>query len=891
MAVGTAYQGAWQQVGYQGAWQLQAGALTKSLSDALAISDAAPVMAVGKNVTDAVSMSEARAFGISKPLTDTLGFSETFAKAVGLPFAENVAMADVKSLAFAKSLSDSLNLLETIVVGGNLFFSEAFAISDATAFVLNRSFGETMTIADAATFVRGYSQRFSDALAISDAIAFVQTYARSFGETMAIVDSIVFVSSKDVADTMAISDAFASVTAKSFADTMSISDSALVFSITKALSELFSSTDSIFKSLEIGEQLASQKDIAELLADPRSEVRPWMPWVAIGSSNIESNELYETALWEELHRKLGDVSVTANTYFVRATFGQDEPTADDLTIYEIGIFDAATDGVMGKRWVLNTGVDKDNIDEIVVECAVTILHGTIQEIQALFNLAPGAEAIVEDNITQQPVDVQPISDRISFQLDRNLSLNDTLPISDVITSMDLSKRFTDNMSISDSFSSSLNGLPPGFEHYGTPIYNDVIVNSPYAYVLTSGAVAIGVASGMLILDVSDVTFPTRVIYFEFDPLVYGLGHSGARMQKVGDIIYVVSGRGLYSIDVSDPANPVQLDYLLAHDGIGFRGDIAIQGSIAYLGFYYEGVRLVDISDPSNLVRIPMNMFKCDPRMLGIDPGTCWPEDWETELLYRYTGLAENPNGPDPYYSPSTPPLFNSGGGDPAGWMRGDFISDIRVSGSLMYMLLRSGLWIAPIAAPYSLPAVPGASGTIRPTMICTCAHVPNVRDQSNVPNSFDLVGTTAYLYQTGVTVFPNPRLDMRLVEIDTVANTVLNNTEVSLSPNYYAFNIWAETLVVGDYIYVNETSGLNIFDKTAFTEVGYVPGYRQVGKLDSGFRGMTVYDDHLYVCWFRDNSWVGPSEYENHEVRIYDLVDKANPVMVGSWFFDQPPIR
>jgi len=114
--------------------------------------------------------------------------------------------------------------------------------------------------------------------------------------------------------------------------------------------------------------------VSAVLADPSVESLPWMPYIAIGSGDAADSELSD-ALETELYRKLGTVFVKSNTYFITATFGQGEPDTDDLEIKEIGIFSAASNGTMGARWVLATAVDKDNIDVIVIECAVTILHG------------------------------------------------------------------------------------------------------------------------------------------------------------------------------------------------------------------------------------------------------------------------------------------------------------------------------------------------------------------------------------------------------------------------------------------------------------------------------------------------------------------------------------
>lgn len=109
---------------------------------------------------------------------------------------------------------------------------------------------------------------------------------------------------------------------------------------------------------------------AIVLADPDFFDIPWMGYIAIASS-AENNGGF---LVDELHRKQAEVWVIRNTYFAKATFGLDEPTADDLVIKSVGLFHQAIGSKMGEIWILDSPVDKDNIDEIVIEVAVTIIH-------------------------------------------------------------------------------------------------------------------------------------------------------------------------------------------------------------------------------------------------------------------------------------------------------------------------------------------------------------------------------------------------------------------------------------------------------------------------------------------------------------------------------------
>lgn len=113
--------------------------------------------------------------------------------------------------------------------------------------------------------------------------------------------------------------------------------------------------------------------IPEILVTPSNYLVPWMSYIAISGSDVVP---VGDVLADELHRKLGTVRVVRNTYHISATFGQDEPTADDQVIKSVAIFSAAVGGTLGEYWILanDDGLVKDNIDEIVIECAVTFLH-------------------------------------------------------------------------------------------------------------------------------------------------------------------------------------------------------------------------------------------------------------------------------------------------------------------------------------------------------------------------------------------------------------------------------------------------------------------------------------------------------------------------------------
>lgn len=73
----------------------------------------------------------------------------------------------------------------------------------------------------------------------------------------------------------------------------------------------------------------------------------------------------------------------------------------------------------------------------------------------------------------------------------------------------------------------------------------------------------------------------------------------------GNIAIVAAGAdGIYTLDVSDPNNPILLDQEV-YDGTSFYRKLDVQGNFAYVADYGSGngLRVYDISDPTNIVYV------------------------------------------------------------------------------------------------------------------------------------------------------------------------------------------------------------------------------------------------------------------------------------------------
>ncbi len=158
------------------------------------------------------------------------------------------------------------------------------------------------------------------------------------------------------------------------------------------------------------------------------------------------------------------------------------------------------------------------------------------------------------------------------------------------------------------------------------IISGLFVDSSFAYIANW-------SDGLKVVDISDVTNPTLVdsLVFEgqsWDVSVFGdyayLGNDfqGLRIinvtdptninlastflseieaafeytQVVGDIAYTASTSGLFILDVSDPANPVELGYSPSENG---SWHVHVVDTIAYLPEFTSGIRIVNTSNPEN----------------------------------------------------------------------------------------------------------------------------------------------------------------------------------------------------------------------------------------------------------------------------------------------------
>ena len=148
------------------------------------------------------------------------------------------------------------------------------------------------------------------------------------------------------------------------------------------------------------------------------------------------------------------------------------------------------------------------------------------------------------------------------------------------------------------------------------IKDDGNVGPMGSFVTGSGSVdALEVSGATAILSLDDVGFELVDLTDEKEPVSLGtVLHSGTGYATLaGNYAYVATKKNMDIFDVSDPANPVKLGNF--HKAAGGPYRITVVDDLAYLAwgsygsnviYYYKGLRIVDVSDPSNPVQVGMD---------------------------------------------------------------------------------------------------------------------------------------------------------------------------------------------------------------------------------------------------------------------------------------------
>ncbi len=171
-------------------------------------------------------------------------------------------------------------------------------------------------------------------------------------------------------------------------------------------------------------------------------------------------------------------------------------------------------------------------------------------------------------------------------------------------------------SILDVSDSSSVQYVSGFDFPG--FVNDVAVSGSYAY---TGS------NGFRVLDVSDSTHPVEI----------GYANLNGSLVEVADnsvVVYspysMTANNTFYTIDVSDPANPVSLD---SYTCPAMTWDLVVKDDLVFVACWWDGVRIFNISDPTNIIQLSRVMGWQSGGVPGVE--WCYAQAIDVEGNYLY----------------------------------------------------------------------------------------------------------------------------------------------------------------------------------------------------------------------------------------------------------------
>ncbi|MFW9951448.1 MAG: LVIVD repeat-containing protein [Candidatus Thorarchaeota archaeon] len=159
---------------------------------------------------------------------------------------------------------------------------------------------------------------------------------------------------------------------------------------------------------------------------------------------------------------------------------------------------------------------------------------------------------------------------------------------------------------------------------------DVDVEGNMAYIVDTSENNLG---GLFIIDVSNPRSPSLLGSF-FD------GGLSRKVDVVGNIAYLANTNlGLEVINVSNPSNPVKID-----NYYGAVYDVQIIGDLAYLADWSRGLVILNVSDPYNVVEISnLNVAGSSPHLHVFNNTVCIVDHLSSYSSLRIINVS------DPYH--------------------------------------------------------------------------------------------------------------------------------------------------------------------------------------------------------------------------------------------------
>jgi len=369
------------------------------------------------------------------------------------------------------------------------------------------------------------------------------------------------------------------------------------------------------------------------------------------------------------------------------------------------------------------------------------------------------------------------------------------------------------------------------------------ISNGYAY-LACGS------RGLWVVDVTDSTTP--VVAGAYTSTLWPVS-----LEVVGDLAYVANAanpESLVVLDVSDPASIAKLGSVWGL--LVSVYDITVAGSHAYLVGYEDGLKIVDVSDPTT------------PTLVGESPafhgvgvsvhdGHAYAVEFDTEPTSGFRVFdVSNPSAPVQ-----------------TAFVPHPWLSDVAVVGSIAYLSSGSLLESYDITDP-STPVAIGSLSMSAFRLDASVQHIyaagfedglqiVDVTDPSSpiVVGAFDTPGYTKSIDATGSLVFADGGNEG--VRIFDASNP---HSPVEIATTGGPNGAWDLT-VSGDFLYAATSSRLEIFD------IANPVSPIQLSSIHNGAMGVAIRGDYAYVA---------SSLYGNGSLITIDVGDPTSPITRGT---------
>lgn len=139
------------------------------------------------SLSDTITLSDAKVFGIGLIKADTITLSDSFSRAwtALLSLTDTVTLSDAISNAVGKVFSDIITLSDAAIRGVGQAISDTITLSDSAIKSVGKALSDTISLSDAITTLRSLGLLLYDTITMSDSVSYLADLISSIPRVIA----------------------------------------------------------------------------------------------------------------------------------------------------------------------------------------------------------------------------------------------------------------------------------------------------------------------------------------------------------------------------------------------------------------------------------------------------------------------------------------------------------------------------------------------------------------------------------------------------------------------------------------------------------------------------------------------------------------------------------